>query len=390
MPRTVLLALAVALALPAVAQAQNLVVHSSLPLQGASASQTRAVVRGIDLALERAGGTAGGRRVVHRSHDDSTARARTWTPEAVSVNARRAAQDRNAIAYIGEFNSGATAISLPILNEAGILQVSPSNTAVGLTLGGLGADRGEPEKYYPAGSRHYGRVIPNDRVQARAAGTLIHDSGVRRLLVVHDREIYGRGLALLAARAARARGIRVVRVRGLTRRAANAGSIAAEVRRRRADGVFYGGITANGAVRLWRALGRNRRLRLFAGDGVAESGFTRRIPRGAARRTRILLSTLHRDAYPASGQEVFDALGGADPYALYGYEAMSVVLDAINRGGATRAGAISGFFATRDRDSVLGRYSIDANGDTTLTQYGVYRVAGGVLAFRRVVDAAAP
>jgi branched-chain amino acid transport system substrate-binding protein len=103
-----------------------------------------------------------------------------------------------------------------------------------------------------------------------------------------------------------------------------------------------------------------------------------------------MVATLARDAYGPSGQEVLDALGGPDPYALYGYEAMSVVLDAINRGGPTREGTVAAFFATRDRDSVLGRYSIDRFGDTTLTQYGVYRVEGGALAFDRAVDAAAP
>jgi branched-chain amino acid transport system substrate-binding protein len=266
--------------------------------------------------------------------------------------------------------------------------VSPSNTAIGLTRGGPGADRGEPVKYYPTGDRTYGRVIPNDRVQARAGATLVRDAGVRRLMVVHDREVYGKGLARLVARAARARGIRVVSFRALGRR--NARSLAREARRRRAGGVFYGGITANGAVRLWRALARNRRLQLFAGDGVAESGFTGRIPRSAARRTRVLVSTLAREAYPAAGQEVLDALGGPDPYALYGYEAMSLVLDAIGRGGPTRRGVRSAFFATRDRDSVLGRYSIDRFGDPSLTTYGVYRIAGGVLVWDRVVDAAAP
>jgi branched-chain amino acid transport system substrate-binding protein len=390
MRRSLLAALVLLLLAPAAAQAQRLTVYSSLPLQGASAPQSRAIVRGIDLALERAGGQAAGRPVRHVSLDDSRRRAGTWTPERVAANAVRAARDDSSIAYIGEFNSGASAVSMPILNEAGILQVSPSNTAIGLTRGGIGAQPGDPDRYYPTGDRHYGRLAPNDRVQARAAATLVRDLGVRRLYVVHDGEVYGRGLARLAARAARGRGIEVVRLRRLGGR--NAGSIAREARRRRADGVFYGGITANGAVRLWRALARVRRLRaLVGGDGVAEHGFTSRIPRRAARRTRLTISTLHPDAYPPSGREVLDALGPrTDPYALYGYEAMAVVLDAIARGGPARQAVVDAFFATRDRDSVLGRYSIDGFGDTTETRFGVYRVRRGVLVWERVVDAAAP
>jgi branched-chain amino acid transport system substrate-binding protein len=382
----VLLALLLAaVASPAAAQ-EPLTVYSSLPLQGASRPQTTDIVRGMRLALERAGGQAAGRPVRYVSLDDSNRAAGSWTPELVSRNARRAGQDPSAVAYLGEFNSGGSAISVPILNEAGLLQITPSNTAVGLTREGPGAEPGEPEKYYPAGTRTFGRVVPADHVQGQAAGAMVRDAGVKRLLVVHDGEVYGEGLARIARDAARARGVRIVGLRRHSSRGRNTRAIARLARR--ADAVFYGGITANRAVPLWRALYRAKRsLRLFAGDGVAESRFVARIG-GAARRTRILVSTLEPSAYPASGQEVIRALGNPDPYALYGYEAMALALDAITRGGGTRAGAVQAFFATKDRDSVLGRYSIDPNGDTTLTQYGRYRVERRRLVFDGVVDAA--
>jgi len=378
---------ALAAAPPAAPAQEPLTIYSSLPLQGASRPQTTDVVRGMRLALQRAGGQAAGRPVRYVSLDDANRRAGTWTPELSSRNARRAAADPSAVAFLGAFNSGSTAIALPILNEAGILQISPSNTAVGLTREGPGADRGEPDKYYPSGQRTYGRVIPADHVQGEAAGAAIRDAGVRRLLVVHDGEIYGAGLARTAREAARRRGVRIVGTRQSDPRCGQVRRIARLARR--ADGVFFGGITANCAVPLWRALHRAKRsLRLFAGDGVAESRFVGRIG-PAARRTRVLVATLAPPAYPASGQEVLAALGGnPDPYALYGYEAMALALDAITRGGGTRAGAVRAFFETRDRDSVLGRFSIDPNGDTTLTQYGVYRVDRRRLVFDRVVDAA--
>src|SRR3712207_7714712 len=59
----------------------------------------------------------------------STAQAGSWTPEATQANARKVAQDDTAAVYIGEFNSGASAISMPILNEAQVPQISPANTA---------------------------------------------------------------------------------------------------------------------------------------------------------------------------------------------------------------------------------------------------------------------
>jgi branched-chain amino acid transport system substrate-binding protein len=83
----------------------------------------------------------------------------------------------------------------------------------------------------------------------------------------------------------------------------------------------------------------------------------------------------------------FGGEGGA--YALYGYEAMSVVLLAIQRAGihgGDRETVVKRFFGVRDRDSVLGRYSIQSDGDSTLTRYGVDRVVRGRLVFDRALQ----
>ena len=388
--RALLCALTLLLAAAPAALAQQLTVYSSLPLTGASKAQTRDVVRGARLALQRANGQAGGRPVRYVSLDDATRRAGTWMPEREAANARRAREDASAIAYIGAFNSGASAISMPILNEGGILQVSPSNTYIGLTAGGPGAERGEPDKYQPVGTRTYGRVVPNDRVQGRAGAALLQQLGAKRVLVVHDGEIYGRGVAQIAADSLRARGIRVTGFRRLARRGRNARSLARLARG--ADAMYYGGITDNGARQLWRAVARRSRLIKVGSDGIAECGFTDTSCGGVTsrvtRNTYLTVQTLAPSALPPAGQEVVRALGGnPDPYAIYGYEAMALVLDSINRGGPTREGAVKAFFATKDRDSVLGRYSITPDGDTTLTQYGVYTVDDGELVFDRAVDA---
>jgi branched-chain amino acid transport system substrate-binding protein len=208
-------------------------------------------------------------------------------------------------------------------------------------------------------------------------------------------------VARLVRRGLAARGIRFAGRSRLGRGGRNAAAIARRVRRSRADGMIFGGITANGAPRLFNAVHRgDRRVRLVGSDGVAESGFTTRLSRGTRARTRVTVATLAPDALPPAAQPVVQALrdrsGGRepDPYALFGYEAMSLALDAIGRArdhGGERGAVRQQLFATRDRDSVLGRYSIDANGDTTLSTYGAYRVAhAGELVFDRVIDSSAP
>jgi branched-chain amino acid transport system substrate-binding protein len=68
---------------------------------------------------------------------------------------------------------------------------------------------------------------------------------------------------------------------------------------------------------------------------------------------------------------------------------MAVVCDAIAQGGDDRAAVIDAFFSTKDRESPLGAYSIDADGDTTLSDYGGYKAEGGKLVFDKVIKAAA-
>ena len=375
-----------ATAAPASAAA-DLTIYSSLPLHGGQRPQTMGVVAGAKRALADAGGIAGGMTVRYVSLDDSTAAVGTWSADVVAGNARLAARDPSAIAYLGEFNSGASAISIPILNAAGIMQISPSNTAIGLTRGGPGAEPGTPARYYPTGRRTFARLVPSDVVQARAGARLLDILGKRRVLVVEDGEIYGHGLAARAAASLRKRGIKVIGMRRLGRR--NAGAIARAARQ--ADALYFGGITSNGAPALWRALAGRPDLVKVGGDGIAEPGFFDPAEGGVssrvARKTYITIATLDRSAYPARGQAIMRALHTTDAYALYGYEAMALALDAINRGGPTRAGALDGLFATRDRDSVIGRYSIDASGDTTATRFGVYRIARRDLRLDRVVDA---
>lgn len=78
-----------------------------------------------------------------------------------------------------------------------------------------------------------------------------------------------------------------------------------------------------------------------------------------------------------------------DPYAAYGYEAMAVVLDSIARASnpGDRAAVIDAFFATEDRDSVLGTYSIDELGNTTLDAVSGYVVKNGRLMFEAALEA---
>jgi branched-chain amino acid transport system substrate-binding protein len=379
---------------------KSVTVYSSYPMQGAGRAPSIAAVNGAKLALEQAGGKAGDINVKYVPLDDSTAQAGTWTPEQTSADARKAAQDKSAAVYLGEFNSGATAVALPILNEAGIAQISPSNTAVGLTTDDPGATPGEPGKYYPTGKRNYARIVPKDTIQGAALATLMKQDGCTKVQLLNDKEVYGAGLASNIQASAKAQGLTISSNEAIDKNAPNYRSLAQNAKSAGDDCMVFAGITANNAAQVFKDFAAALpKAKLYGPDGVADTTFASTkegIPPEVAARTKVTIATLSPDEYPPDGREFFKSYtqkygeANPDPYAIYGYEAMELALDSIKRSRTgDRADVIKALFATKDRQSVLGTYSIDANGDTSLTDYGVYSIADGQLKFDKTIKAAA-
>ena len=382
--------------------ADSVNVYSSLPLQGAQRLQTTAMVNGIKLALEQHDGKAGDIDVNYTSLDDSTAQAGNWTPEATQANAQKVAQDDSSVAYIGEFNSGASAVSIPILNEVPIAQISPSNTAVGLTSDEPGADKGEPDKYYPTGARNYLRIVPKDTIQGAALATVMKQDGCTTVYILNDKEVYGAGLARNIESSAKEQGLEVAGNEGIDPKAPNFRSQASTIKSAGTDCFVFSGTTPNGAVQLFKDVSAALPdAKLYGPDGVSNPEFfvadEGGIPVDVADKVKVTVATLSPDEYPPEGQQFFDEykerynVPSVDPYAIYGYEAMQLVLDTCEQLGgdcSDRQALIDALFQTKGRGSVLGTYDIDENGDTTLSDYGVYTVKDGELVFDETVKAA--
>ena len=372
----------------------QLTVYSSLPLQGASAQTSAQIVNGEKLALAQAGGRVGSFKVSYFSEDDSNPATGLWTPGVTATNAKTAANDTTTIAYLGDYNSAATAVSLPLVNAAGILQVSPSSPYIGLTSS-QDAGQDEPERFYPSGQRTFGRLQPGDPVQAAAQVKLMSELGVHKVYLLNDQDPFEGPLAQIVARDAERAGIAVVGDDALDMTGSRVFTGEVEkVSNSGAQAVFFAGAGGTGAVALWRQLhSADPRLLLLGSSAMASESFTSQLD-GAAATSYMTTPTLPTRLYPppsarvlADYRRVFGVQAQAD--ALYGYEAMSVVLAAIRAAGShgnDRQSVIDQFFAVRNRDSVLGRYSMQADGETTLSRYGVDRVVNGRPVFYRAID----
>jgi branched-chain amino acid transport system substrate-binding protein len=367
------------------ATGNQLAIYSSLPLQGPSAPISQEIVNGERLALSQAGGHVGSLKVGYVSLDDANPTTGRLDPGATSTNAKTAAQDTSTIAYLGELGSEATAVSLPLINAGGILQVSPGSPYIGLTSS-LDAGQDEPERFYPSGKRNFARLALGDRAQAVAQAKLARALGVRKLFVLDDQNPFQAPLAQLVAAEAERAGIAIAAHDSIV---TTPGSVftgeVEKITHSGAQAVFFAGGAGPGTVALWRALHRAApHLVLLGSSAMSGDAFASAIgPAGA--NTYLTTPALALSEYPPPATRVLDDYrrqfgGRPGAYALYGFEAMSAVLDAIRRAGShgnDRQTVIERFFATAGRDSVLGRYSMQADGETTLSRYGVDRIVSG-------------
>jgi branched-chain amino acid transport system substrate-binding protein len=393
----------------------QLTIYSSLPLEGPLAPISRQIVGGEKLALAQVGGRVHRFKIDYDSLNDANPKTGEWAPGETATNAKYAAQDSTTIAYLGEYDSEATALSLPFVNAAGVLQVSPASPYIGLTSS-LHANQDEPERFYQTGKRTFGRLMPTDLVQAAAQVRLMRSLGIGRVYVIEDQDPFDLPLAGVLVEDAKRAGIEVVGEDTLdTSASTEFTGEAKQVAESGAQAVFFSGLPDAGAVALWQQLhAADPHLRLLGSSSLAEGAptngplaatstagsdasaqpsFAARI--GAAGEVTYLTTPVLPVAlYPVAARGVLrqyrsEFHEAPDAYALYGYETMSAVLLAVRRAGAhgnDRQAVIDKFFAIRDRDSVLGRYSIEANGDSTLSRYGVDRVLDGRLVFYRAFE----
>jgi branched-chain amino acid transport system substrate-binding protein len=337
-------------------------VYVSAPLHGGRAADGAAIVDGVKLALADARGRVGGLRVRAIYLDDTEGGG--WSLARTAANARRASQDASAIGYIGDLDSGATRVSLPITNQAQIMQISPGSTAVDLTREPPVGDLG-PERLQPRGEQNFARVVPDDEVQAGAAAEWAKRLGGKRVGVIDDGSQFGGVLA-----------------RGFEQRAARLGLGGGEGGG--TDLIYYAGEPD----RFGGALRGLPPRPVIGSDALINPAFLRSVA-SLAERLFVTSPFLAPSLLPPEGRRftrAYRARFGHDPApaAAYGYEAMALLLDAIRRAGENgdaRAAVTDEVLSTRERRSVLGTYSIDGNGDTTLDAVSGYRISDGLPVF---------
>jgi len=311
----------------------TLTVTSLLPLSGQDAAAAREIVRGEKLALAQSGGRAGEYAVNFNSVDEADG-----DPDHIRENAaaatRRVMSDSQTVAVIGSLDFEAASASVPLLNAAGLLQVSPTVGYPGFTTEVL---PGEPERWYPAGARTFAPIGGSD---AEQAGVMLDalSSATRRARprIAIEREAGPEDVALAEALEARARAGDAVIVEDADR----------------ADAVIYVGSDSVNAEGVAAALSREAPDALVVfGDDLARTRLGQRLPAAAADRALFVSrapepgSTAALRRFEVAFREHYEQQPG--PYAVVGHSAMESLL----RDGIAGAGA-----RANERQQVIDAY----------------------------------
>jgi branched-chain amino acid transport system substrate-binding protein len=349
----------------------------------------------IRFVLARHGYRAGRFRVGYQSCDDSSPQSPSGDLARCAANAKADAADRDVIGVIGTWDSRCAAVELPILDVAPngpLALVSPSNTNVGLTHASAGTDPGEPDRYYPGHVRNFVRLNSPDDAQGRAEALLASRLRVRRVFLLDDGSGFGLNVAQAFREQAGDLGVAIVGTARWNPARKRFDDLRVKVRASGANGVFLAGFgcpTCGELIRALRAaVGRDGTI--IASDGFGPGAATARaagkaaegVYAGTAGTTLARLSPLGREIARRFGPY---RLGSGGP--AYAAEAVEVLLDAIARSDGTRASVTRALFATRIRNGILGSFSFDANGDSTLNPILIFRIEHGRGVLDRVLVA---
>jgi branched-chain amino acid transport system substrate-binding protein len=234
-------------------------------------------------------------------------------------------------------------------------------------------------------------VVPADDIQGSAGANWAKEQGVKSVYILHDTETYGKGLADVFRAQAKTNGLEEKGYEGIDKKAQDYKALGTKIKDANPDLVYFGGITQNNAGLLLKDLRAAGYQGKFMGpDGIYEQAFLEAAG-DSAEGALITFGGVPADKLEGKGKEWYDAYKAKynsepEAYTSYGYEATSVALAAINKVcKKDRAEVLKAVFDTKDFPGILGTWSFDANGDTSLTTMSGIQVKSGKFEFQQTI-----
>ncbi len=370
-------------------------IYSSWPMTGASEQIGPDSADSIRLALEIFGGAAGGFALNYEALDDGLASSNgAWDATKEAENATMVVNDEDAMVYIATYNSGAAAISIPILNEADpgpMAMISPANTAVALTKDYEFNEEGQPEQYYPTGVRNYMRVVPADDIQGSASANWAYTKmGITSAYVLHDNQLYGKGVATVFERTFEELGGEILGFEAFNPDADDYQSLMTSIADTGTGMVYLGAIVNLNASKIlldMRSVMPVDEVLFLGPDGLINQAFLDGAG-DAAEGAYITFAGLPPAELQGPGavwaSTMEERLGHSpDAYAVYAFDCAVLAIQAIDQvGEKDRAAILDAMFNTEGFVGLVGTFSLTETGDTDASTMSLNLVQDGKITFQ--------
>lgn len=339
-------------------------IGAAAPLTGPQAHLGKDNENGTKLAIDEAnakGIVIGGKKIRFEllSEDDQA------DPRLGTVVAQKLV-DEEVKGVIGHLNSGTTIPSSKIYSDAGIVQISPSATNV---------------TYTAQGFKTAFRVMANDAQQGKVLGQYATKQlGASKIAIIDDRTAYGQGLADEFEKAAKASGAQIVAREYTTDRATDFMAILTKIKSTKADLLFYGGMDAQGGPMIKQVRGLGLNLKFITGDGGSTPEFIKLAGAADAEGAYSSLPGMPIEKMP--GGKEFSAkftakYGQIQLYAPYCYDAVNVMIAAMQQADSVEPAKYLPKLATITHDGVTTKINFDEKGDLKGGVITIYQVKNG-------------
>ncbi len=378
------------LAVPGPAGAASVVkIGVDLPVSGADATNGIPTRNGVMLAVEQANAKPlpGGLKFEMSALDDAV--QGVHDPAQGAQNVKTFIADSAVLGMVGPFNSNVAKAEIPLTNDAGLVQISPSNTNTGLTKGD---DAKKLRTSHPDVNTYF-RVCTTDDRQGAAAATFARKLGLKKAFIIDDNETYGKGLADVFEASFAKQGGAVLGHEHITKGQQDFKALLTKVHSASPDMIFFGGTTASGGglVRKQMADVGMRDIKYVGGDGISDEEYLKETAdmannsyyTVAAPETSKLASA---KAFVSAYHKRFGSNPG--PYSANAYSASQIIIAAVLKGVKDNAGKLptrlevrQNVAATQNFDSPIGKIGFDRNGDTTAPILSFYAIRNGKAQF---------
>jgi len=358
-----------------------------LPISGADAAIGVPTQNGAVLAIEEANknGFTGGVFKLESSLLDDAVQG-VHDPAAGAQNVKTFIADSAVLAMVGPFNSNVAKSEIPLTDDAGLAQISPSNTNDGLTVG---PDAKNLRTAHPDTNTYF-RVCTKDSRQGGALAQFAQKLGFKKVFIIDDNETYGKGLADTFEAAYKGLGGTVLGHEHITANQQDFKALLTKVQSTAPDAVFFGGNTSTGGGLLRRQMGDvgMSATPFVGGDGISDTAEFVKEAGAMANNVYYSFAAPDADKLPSAKAfvQAYKARFNSDvgPYSAPAFAAAQIIIAAIEKavkddGGKmpTRADVLKNIAATNDFPTPIGKIGFDANGDTTAPMLTLKKMLAG-------------